>query len=250
MASERDVLSAIDAIRSRRSVRAFLPIDVPIEDVVRLLELSSRAPSGTNIQPWRAFVVRRNVIKDIARRILEEGLSPERAEWDDYKYYPQSLAEPFIGRRRALGEQLYGSLGIARRDIARRRAQFLRNFDFFGAPIGIFFTLDRQLETGSYIDLGMMMQTFMIAARTAGLHTCPQAAFAPFHKIIRPIVGIPEDQVLVCAVALGLEDPIDPSNGFVTDRIPVMEWVRIIQSSSTGKVENDRKLDDVGGLKK
>lgn len=115
----------------------------------------------------------------------------------------------------------------------------MRNFDFFGAPIGIFFTLHRQMETGSYIDLGMLMQTFMIAARAKGMHTCPQAAFAPFHKIIRPIVGISDDQVLVCAIALGFEDSHDPVNGLETDRIPVMEWVKLIETPSAGQLTDD-----------
>ena len=217
-----------NAIRSRKSVRAFLPNNIPSELILELLELGARAPSGTNIQPWQAFVVRRDIIAEISNSIKQSGISPERADWDDYKYYPQVLTEPFLGRRRTLGEDLYSSLGISRRDIAARRTQFMRNYDFFGAPVGIFFSISRHLETGSYIDLGMMMQNIMIAARAVGLHTCPQAAFAPFHRIIRPIIGLPSDQVLVCAMAVGFEDVADPVNQVKTDRIPMEDWVTLV----------------------
>lgn len=224
--------SVDEAIRSRKSVRAFLPTDVPTDRVLALLELAGRAPSGTNIQPWRAYVVRRDAIEAISAQIRASGVLPERAVWDDYRYYPNSLPEPFLGRRRALGAELYGNLGIGHRDISARRAHFMRNFDFFGAPVGIFFSLHRQLETGSYIDLGMLMQNLMTAAKAVGLDTCPQAAFAPYHKLIRPIIGMPDDQVLVCAVALGYEDTAHPANKVQSTRSSISEWVTVIASCS------------------
>lgn len=227
---ELDETNIVDeAIVSRRSVRAFLPTPVD-ETVIRdILDVAARAPSGTNMQPWKVYVTTGETRQRIGDAILNSGVRAEKAVWDEYKYYPDQFFEPYLGRRRANGFGLYSALGIGRREVDRMRAQHDRNFIFFDAPVGMIFTIDRRLNQGSWIDYGMFLQNIMIAARARGLHTCPQAAFAPYHRQIRPILGIPDEEVVVCGMALGHEDTSKPENAFRTDRAPLEEWVQFLK---------------------
>ena len=214
-----------EAIVSRRSVRAFLPDPVDEETIKAILEVASRAPSGTNMQPWRAYVVTGDTRERLSRAILDSGIRAEKAKWDEYRYYPEKFFEPYYGRRRAVGFALYGHLGIGKRDVDQMRAQHDRNFLFFDAPVGMIFTIDRRLNQGSWVDYGMFLENIMIAARGRGLHTCPQAAFAPYHQQIRPVLGITEEEIVICGMALGYEDVTKPENSLRTDRAPLEEWV-------------------------
>lgn len=214
-----------EAITSRRSVRAFLPDMVDDETIRAILSVAARAPSGTNMQPWRVYVTKGDVKQRITDAILNSGIRAEKAEWDEYRYYPDQFFEPYLTRRRANGFGLYSVLGIGRREVDRMRAQHDRNFVFFDAPIGMIFTVDRRLNKGSWVDYGMFLQNIMVAARGRGLHTCPQAAFAPYHKQIRPVLNIPDEEIVVCGMALGHEDTSKPENEFRTDRAPLEEWV-------------------------
>ena len=213
-----------EAIGSRRSVRAFLPDEVSEDAVRAILEVSARGPSGTNMQPWKVYVATGETRRKIGDAILNSGIRAEKAEWDEYKYYPDRFFEPYLSRRRAVGFGLYDLLGIGRRDVEKMRAQHERNFVYFDAPVGMIFTIDRRLEVGSWIDYGMFLENIMIAARGRGLHTCPQAAFAPYHKQIRPVLGIPDEEVVVCGMALGYEDTSKPENELRTERAPLDEW--------------------------
>lgn len=217
-----------EAILSRRSVRAFLPRPVEPSLIREILALGSRAPSGTNMQPWKAYVVSGEPMAQIGKAILDSGIRAERIEWEEYRYYPDKFFEPYLTRRRTVGFSLYQSLGIERREIDKMRAQHDRNFVFFDAPLGIIFTIDRRLNKGSWLDHGMMLQTVMIAARARGLHTCPQAAFAPYHKLIRPILDIPDEEIVVCGLAVGYEDVSKPENNFRTERAPLEDWVKFV----------------------
>ncbi|MGO4831618.1 nitroreductase [Rhizobiaceae sp. 2RAB30] len=218
-----------EAITSRRSVRAFLP-DAVDEAMIRdILDVASRAPSGTNMQPWRVYVTSGEVKDRIADVILNSGIRAEKAAWDEYKYYPDQFFEPYLTRRRTVGFGLYSSLGIGRREVDRMREQHDRNFVFFDAPVGMIFTIDRRLNQGSWIDLGMFLENIMIAARGRGLHTCPQAAFAPYHNQIRPVLGMAEEEILVCGMAVGYEDTSKPENNFRTERAPQEEWVKFLK---------------------
>lgn len=220
-----DETSIVDeAISSRRSVRAYLPDAVPTQTIRDILEISARAPSGTNMQPWKVYVATGKTKQAIADAILTSGIRAEKAEWDEYKYYPDQFFEPYLSRRRAVGFALYGLLGIGRRDVDKMRAQHDRNFTFFDAPVGLIVTIDRRLERGSWIDLGMFLENILIAARGRGLHTCPQAAFAPYHKQIRPLLDIPDNEVVVCGIALGYEDESKPENRLRSERAPLDEW--------------------------
>lgn len=215
-----------EAITSRRSVRAFLPTPVDRAAIRDILEVASRAPSGTNMQPWHVYVCTGETLKGIADAVLNSGIRAEKIEWDEYKYYPDQFFEPYLTRRRTVGFGLYSALGIGRREVERMREQHDRNFVFFDAPVGLIFTIDRRLNQGSWVDLGMFLENIMIAARGRGLHTCPQAAFAPFHKQIRPVLGMADEEVLVCGMALGYEDPSKPENQFRTERAPLEDWVK------------------------
>ncbi|MFO1198773.1 MAG: nitroreductase [Burkholderiaceae bacterium] len=210
-----------EAITSRKSVRRFLPTPVPRATVEHILEVAARAPSGHNVQPWRVYALAGEPLAKLGAAVLHAAKTEADAHQPEYEYYPTKWVEPYIGRRRATGFGLYAALGIARDDAARREAQMLRNYTFFDAPAGLMVTLDRRLETGSFMDLGMFIQSIMIAARGQGLHTCAQAAFAWYHKIIRAHLPIADDELLTCGISLGYEDPSAPENAFITTREPV-----------------------------
>lgn len=222
-------LSAREAIFSRRSVRGFQPTPVPRATIEAILELAARAPSGSNIQPWHVYVCTGDARQRVSTEVQAAYEAASQDHQDEYHYYPRTWREPYLSRRRKIGKDLYGLLDIPRGDAAGMRRHFGRNYDFFGAPVGIFFTLDRDMEIGSWLDLGMFIQNVMTAARIYGLETCPQQAHAQFHRIICPIVGIPEAQILVCGMALGYEDRDEPANRLVTERAPVQEFARFVE---------------------
>jgi nitroreductase len=217
-----------EAITSRRSVRAFLPDPVEEATIREILDVAAWAPSGTNMQPWRVYVTIGETKERVSRAILDSGLRAEHAR-GEYKYYPDKFFEPYYARRRAVGYALYGHLGIGKRDVNQMRAQHDRNFVFFDAPVGMIFTIDRRLNQGSWVDYGMFLQNIMVAARARGLHTCPQAAFAPYHHQIRPVLGIADDEIVVCGMALGYEDPSKPENNLRTERAPLDEWATFLK---------------------
>lgn len=213
-------ISVQDAISSRRSVRRFLPDAVPRETVEAILALAAQAPSGNNIQPWHVVVLVGGKLAQMKARLHARFLSGDHGDWP-YAYYPQTWREPYLARRRKVGIDLYRSLGLGKDDKAGMKAQHARNFLFFDAPVGLFFALDRDMELGSWIDLGMFIQTVMIAARGFGLDTCPQAAFAPYHAEIEALTGLAPDKRLVCGMALGRADKDAPENRFEVEREPV-----------------------------
>jgi len=213
-----------DAITSRRSIRAFLDTPVPRKAVEHILEVAARAPSGTNMQPWNVYVVAGDAKDRLSADILDaywEGAEGHKRVW---KYYPDEFFEPFKTRRRTVGWALYNSLGIERGQTEKMKAQRARNYAFFDAPVGMIFTIDERLEIGSWLDYGMFMENIMIAARGQGLHTCSQAAFGDYHKIIRRHLDIPENQIVICGMSLGYADVDDPANSFATERAPVEEF--------------------------
>jgi len=219
------------AITSRRAIRAFLPTPVPREIVERILGVAARAPSGTNTQPWNVYVLTGDGKHDLSRRLVAAYDDPAEAatHLEEYAYYPTEWRSPFIERRRKVGWDLYGLLGIAKTDKARMHAQHARNYQFFGAPVGLMFTIDRRMRQGSWLDFGMFLQSVMVAARGHGLDTCPQAAFTPFHRIIMPAIGAPANEQLVCGMSLGHADPDAIENSLVTERQPVSEFARFIE---------------------
>jgi nitroreductase len=225
-----DALSVDAAITSRMSARAFLPQAVPRATIEHLLEVASRAPSGTNTQPWKVYVLQgasRDALVDkvcAAHDALRADPSLAEQYREEYDYYPEKWVSPYIDRRRENGWSLYGLLGITKGDKDKMHAQHQRNYRFFDAPIGLMFTMDRVMGRGSLVDYGMFLQSLMVAARGQGLHTCPQAAWNGFAKIILPHIGAGPDEMLVCGMALGFADPDDKVNGFHTPREPVASF--------------------------
>lgn len=228
-----DSIAAVDAaISSRRSIRAFRPDPVPRETVERILEVASRAPSGTNVQPWKVTVLTGAAKARLSARIRAAYDDPaERARHaEEYDYYPAEWVSPYIERRRKVGWDLYGLLGIAKGDKQRMHEQHGRNYAFFDAPVGLIFTIGRVLGQGSWLDYGMFLQNVMVAARARGLDTCPQAAFTQFHRIVADELALPADEMLVCGMALGYADPEAPENALVTEREPVAGFARFLES--------------------
>ncbi len=215
---------ADEAIRTRQSIRAFLPDrPVPRATVEEILRVAARAPSGTNIQPWKVHVLAGAKKAELTRRILAAFDDPEEAKKHtrEYAYYPERWVSPYVDRRRKIGWDMYGLLGIGKGDFAKTHAQHARNYMFFDAPVGMMITMDRIMERGSLIDVGMFLQSLMVAARARGLDTCPQAAFLEFHRIIAEVVGIADNEMLVCGMSLGYADPEARINTLVTEREPV-----------------------------
>jgi nitroreductase len=223
--------AAVDAaITSRHSVRAFLPTPVARELIEQILAVAARAPSGTNTQPWQVHVLTGAAKEALSREIRAAYDDPEeRARHTEaYHYYPTEWGSPYIERRRKVGWDLYGLLGIAKTDKARMHQQHARNYSFFGAPVGLMFTIDRRMQQGSWLDYGMFLQSVMVAARARGLDTCPQAAFTQFHRIIARHLALSADQMLVCGMSLGYADSAAIENTLLTEREPVLGFARFL----------------------
>jgi nitroreductase len=211
------------ALLTRRSMRAFLNKPVSQAMVVELLEVASRAPSGTNTQPWKVYALCGAELRSLSDAIQAVFNDPEqmKSAVEEYSYYPAQWQSPFIERRRKVGWDLYGLLGIGKADKEKMRLQHARNYDFFRAPVGLVFTIDRIMGRGSWLDYGMFLQNVMTAARARGLHTCPQAAFNQFHKTIATHLALPANEMFVCGMSLGFADPSAIENSLVTEREPV-----------------------------
>ncbi|MEP0943276.1 MAG: nitroreductase [Rhizobiaceae bacterium] len=217
-----------EAIASRRSLRAFHSTPVPQSEVEAILKVAARAPSGTNMQPWKVYVTTGESRQQLSDAVLGAFNDPDYEPEQTYKYYPTPFFEPYLSRRRTVGWDLYSRLGIEKGDKEKMHSQHGRNYVFFDAPVGMIFTVDEKLEIGSWLDYGMFLQNIMVAARGRGLDTCPQAAFAPYHKVIRPVLDIPDNEVVVCGMALGHADLSKPENGVVSEREPVSEFVKFM----------------------
>jgi nitroreductase len=214
------------AVTSRRSVRRFLPTPVPRSEVEAILDVATRAPSGTNMQPWRGYALAGAAKDRLCDAVLAVFDAGEPGHRHEVQYYPDEFFEPYLSRRRKVGWDLYGRLGIARGEAAKMKAQHRRNFLFFDAPVGLMFTIHRRLATGSWLDYGMFLENVMTAARARGLDTCAQAAWTHYHRVIRPVLGLAEEEVMVCGMALGYADPDAPENALVTERTPARALMR------------------------
>ncbi|MBA4326998.1 MAG: nitrobenzoate reductase [Polaromonas sp.] len=220
----KDAASVDAAIEGRFSARAFLPEPVPRELVEDILRVASRAPSGNNAQPWKVYVLQGQSLAGLVDKVCSAhdavyanpALAAEYRE--EYDYYPRQWISPYIERRRENGWSLYGLLGITKNDKDKMHAQHNRNFRFFDAPVGLMFTVDRIMGQGSLLDYGMFLQNIMVAARARGLDTCPQAAWNGFASIILPHIGAGPNEMIVCGMALGRQDPHAVVNTLHTPR--------------------------------
>lgn len=226
-----DRVAAVDvAITSRMSIRAFTQQEVARATLQDILRLASRAPSGTNTQPWKVYVLqgqsRQTLVDKVCAAHDAVRANPALAAQytEAYDYYPEKWVSPYIDRRRENGWSLYGLLGIGKGDKDKMHLQHQRNYRFFDAPVGLMFTIDRVMGRGSLLDYGMFLQNLMVAARARGLHTCPQAAWNSFASIILPHIGSTPDEMLVCGMALGYADETDCVNSLHTPRVPMSEF--------------------------
>ena len=227
----RNVSEIVDqVICERHSVRAFLPKSVDREDVEAILSVAARAPSGTNTQPWQVYVLTGAAKDALSDEIVATFNDPDALaqHHEEYDYYPSTWVDPYLARRRKVGFDLYGLLGLGRDNQAGMKAQHARNYRFFDAPVGLIFTMDRVMGQGSLLDYGMFMQNVMLAARARGLDTCPQAAFNQFHRIISQRLNLPASQKVVCGMALGYADMDKIENRLETERVPVSEFAHFI----------------------
>jgi len=228
-------LTAAEAITSRMSVRAFTKEAVPKELILKLLDISARAPSGTNTQPWKVYVLEGNALQSLCEKVCaaydDIAANPDLAKeyQPAYDYYPSKWFSPYIDRRRENGWGLYGLLGITKGDKDKMHAQHRKNFEAFGAPVCLFFTIDKELGKGSMLDYGMFLQNMMVAARGEGLDTCPQAAWNDYAKIILPSIGAKENEMLVCGMALGYANKDEVVNTFITPRVSAEDFTTWIK---------------------
>lgn len=221
-------------MQQRHSVRAFLPKAVAPDLLQHVLQLARYAPSGTNTQPWQVFVVteqaRDRVVSKVCAAQMALFANPDLATQyqESYAYYPKQWISPFIERRRENGWSLYGLLGIEKGDKDKMAAQHLRNFQFFDAPVGLFFCVNKIMGIGAKMDIAMFMQNLMLAAKAHGLDTCPQAAWNSFQAIILPEIGASDDLELVCGMALGYADSAAVVNQLQTPRLEVAEFCQFL----------------------
>ncbi len=226
-----DSAAVDDAITSRRSIRAFLPTPVALTTIEHLLRVAGRAPSGSNIQPWRVHVLLGEALARFtgAMTAAFESGAPETPE---YQYYPEQWRSPYIERRRKTGWGLYALAGVQKGDRAGADRQRGRNYSFFGAPVGLIFTIDRDLSRGSWLDYGMFLQNIMVAARGHGLDTCPQAAMMNYPAIVRSHLGIGDAEMIVCGMALGWADLAEPTSALDTDREDLPVFVTLHRAAT------------------
>ena len=224
MASSLDILTAI---KERHSTRAFLDVDVSKEIIYTLLDIARYAPSSANTQPWQVVVISRTIIQPLGAAIVAARQS-NQAENPDYQYYPKEWREPYKSRRKACGLALYSSLNIKMEEEEKRKAAWYRNYTFFGAPIGLLFFIDHDLDKGSWLDYGMFLQNIMLVARSFGLETCAEGSMAEYPDIVRAFAKVSSDKHLICGMAVGYEDKNVAINQYRTTREPVENFTTFL----------------------
>ncbi len=220
-------MNVTEAIDTRMSCRAFLNARVSAETIRTLLETAKRAPSGGNLQPWHVYVLAGDVLDEFRATIREKLPTQPRGEGSEYDVYPKGLTDPYLARRYRCGEDLYATIDVPREDKVARLKQFARNYELFGAPVGLFFAIDRQMGLGQWADLGMFMQNIMLLAREQGLHTCAQEAWAAWYQTVGEFLQLPPNLMLFSGMALGYRDETAPINRLRTERAALNEFATI-----------------------
>ena len=216
------------AVNTRRSIRAFTDRAVEKDVLTHILTTAARAPSGTNIQPWQVHVLQGERLTRLCEKVCDAFEEDASAHVGEEPYYPEKWFEPYLARRRKIGWDLYSLLDIKKGEKEKTKQQHKRNFIFFDAPVGLMFTVHRDLSTGSWMDYGMFLQNIMLLAREAGLHTCPQAAWSDFHLVIKPELGLTADDVVVCGMAVGYADENAIENTLVSEREVLDNYVKFV----------------------
>ena len=213
-----------EAINSRRSMRAFKPDPVSKADLEWIVTNANRSASNGNLQPWKLYVTMGEARKRLSAAIHKAMDGGDNGPGSEYDVYPKHFAPVYDQRRKLVGKQLYTLLGVPKGDAAGMLKQFKKNYDFFDAPVGMILCIDRGMGNGQWIDCGIFLDQLMLLAREKGLHTCPQAAFSRYQHVVRRELNIPEDQVVICGLALGYADPDAVPNNLVTERAPIGDF--------------------------
>jgi nitroreductase len=221
-------MNVTEAIDSRMSCRAFTAQPVPIATIREILEVAKRAPSGGNLQPWHVHVLGGDRLQEFRALIQSKLPGQPNGEGAEYPMYPPNLTEPYRSRRFKCGEDMYATINIPRDNKPARLAQVARNLDLFGAPLALFFSIDRQMGVDQWSDVGMFMQSIMLLARERGLHTCAQETWSLWYKTFGEFVGLAPQLMLFCGMAIGYRDESAPINRLRTDRAPLEEFVSFI----------------------
>lgn len=216
-------MTVSEAVAARRSVRGFTDQPVDPEQLRSLVTRAARAPSGGNLQPWHIDVVGGAALEGFRREIAAKLMAGE-TETPAYPIYPPELDDPYRTRRFAVGEAMYGHIGIPRDNKAGRRMWFARNFAFFGAPVALFCTVDRRMGPPQWSDLGMFLQTLMLLLVEQGLASCAQECWAMFPDSVTRFLGTPPERMLFCGMAIGHEDKSEPANRLRSERAPLDDW--------------------------
>lgn len=219
-------MNIVSVVEARQSIRDFHNKAVPKAIIERVLSTALRAPSGGNLQPWHIHVVQGSALDKLKTTMRSRLSKPETPEYD---IYPPNLKSPYRERRFQIGEALYDQLGIPREDKAARQAWFLRNFEFFGAPMGLFFTIDRSMGSPQWSDLGMIMQTIMLLLKAEGLDSCAQECWALYPKTVGEFLKLEEEQMLFAGMAVGYGNYDNPVNQLRTKRASQEEIVSFLE---------------------
>jgi nitroreductase len=212
------MITVTQAISERRSARAYLSRPVPADLIRDIIEIARRTPSSSNMQPWRLSVMAGADLDRLRGAVRQSLAANPAAEGSEYKIYAANLKDPYNRRRIKCAEDLYGTIGISRDNKMARLMQFAKNFDFYGAPVGMILSIDRSMEQGQWADVGMFLQSILLLAQERGLAACPQAAWAAMHKTVRAHLALPDEYIVFCGISLGYADPSQPINGLVTER--------------------------------
>ncbi len=214
-----------EAVLTRRSMRAFKPDPVPRQIVEWIITTASRAASNGNLQPWKLHVAMGTARQRLSQAILA-AIDAGEADTREYEVYPRAFTPEYDRRRKTVGKQLYTLLGVPRGDAAGMARQFRKNYEFFGAPVGMILCVDREMGDGQWIDCGIFLDQLMLLAREKGLHTCPQAAFSRYQRVVRRELGIPDEEVVICGLALGYADVGEVPNNLWTERVSLADFTR------------------------
>ena len=213
-----------EAVNSRRSMRVFKPDPVAKADLEWIIENANRSASNGNLQPWKLYVTMGAARKRLSAAILSAMDAGDNGPGAEYNVYPQEMTPVYDARRKLVGKQLYTLLGVPRGDAAGMMKQFRKNYEFFDAPVGMILSVEKRMGNGQWIDCGIFLDQLMLLAREKGLHTCPQAAFSRYQHVVRRELNIPEDQTVICGLALGYADPDVVPNSLITDRAPIQDF--------------------------
>ena len=213
-----------EAVNSRRSMRVFKPDPVAKADIEWIIENANRSASNGNLQPWKLYVTMGAARKRLSAAILSAMDAGDNGPGAEYNVYPQEMTPVYDARRKLVGKQLYTLLGVPRGDAAGMMKQFRKNYEFFDAPVGMILCVEKRMGNGQWIDCGIFLDQLMLLAREKGLHTCPQAAFSRYQHVVRRELGIPDDQTVICGLALGYADPDVVPNSLITDRAPIQDF--------------------------